>query len=217
MKTAFDCTPRLGARNFQRGQRGITLIVALLVLVAMTLAGVALMRSVDSSTLLAGNLAFRQSATASADRGMEGAITVLRGMSATALQGDGAGGSGYYASLPAADKDFTGSATPATHADDFDWDKDAAKISTPDAAGNTVAYVVHRLCQGAGALNVNTCTTWLADAEGGASTSTLVGGETYRDPTLTPKPAAMRGFYRVTVRITGPRNTYSYVQASVVI
>jgi type IV pilus assembly protein PilX len=217
MKTALDYAPRPGARTFRQRQQGITLIIALLVLVSMTLAGVALMRSVDSSTLLAGNLAFRQSATASADRGMEGAIAVLRGMSATGLQSDGAAGSGYYAALPATDKDFTGSATPATSGDDFDWDKDAAKIATADAAGNTVAYVVHRLCQGAGALNVNTCTTWLADAEGGASTSSLVGGETYRDPTLTPKPSAMRGFYRITVRIAGPRNTYSYVQASVVI
>lgn len=216
MKTLLDQAPCLGARTSPQRQQGITLIVALLVLVSMTLAGVALMRSVDSSTLLSGNLAFRQSATASADRGMEAAIAVLRGMTATALESDSAS-SGYYAALPAADVDFTGSATPASAADDFDWDTKAAKIATADPAGNKAAYVVHRLCEGAGALSVTTCTTWLADAEGGASSSSLVAGETYRDPTLTPKPAAMRGFYRITVRIAGPRNTFSYVQASVVI
>jgi type IV pilus assembly protein PilX len=217
MNIACDHASRPGIRVCRQRQQGITLIVALLVLVAMTLAGVALMRSVDSGTLLSGNLAFRQSATASADRAMEAAIAVLRGMSATALESDGGTGTGYYAALPAADKDFTGSATPTNTADDFNWAANAAKIPALDAAGNTAAYVVHRLCQGAGLLNVNTCTTWLADAEGGASSSSLVAGETYRDPTLTPKPAAMRGFYRITVRISGPRNTFSYVQATVVI
>ena len=42
-----------------RKQRGTMLIIALIVLVAMTLAGIATMRSVDTATVMAGNIAFR--------------------------------------------------------------------------------------------------------------------------------------------------------------
>ena len=56
-----------------RNQRGVILFIALIVLVAMSLAGIALMRSVDTNVLIAGNLAFRQGATLAADRGIEDA------------------------------------------------------------------------------------------------------------------------------------------------
>src|SRR3954465_1126782 len=56
-------------------QRGAILFIALIVLVAMSLAGIALMRSVDTNVLIAGNLVFRQGATAGADRGIEDART----------------------------------------------------------------------------------------------------------------------------------------------
>ena len=57
--------------------RGIVLIMALIVLVAMTLGAVALVRSVYTSNVIAGNLAFQQSATHSADAGVEAAIVWL--------------------------------------------------------------------------------------------------------------------------------------------
>ena len=41
-------------------QRGLVLFFALIALVAMSLAALALVRSVDTSTLISGNLAFRQ-------------------------------------------------------------------------------------------------------------------------------------------------------------
>ena len=47
-------------------QRGIVMIVALVVLVAMTLAAIALTRTVYTSNIVAGNLAFQQAATHSA-------------------------------------------------------------------------------------------------------------------------------------------------------
>src|SRR4051812_42847814 len=59
-------------------QAGVVLIIALVVLVAMTLAAVALVRSVDTNNVIAGNLAFQQAATHSADTGIEAAITWLQ-------------------------------------------------------------------------------------------------------------------------------------------
>ena len=213
MKTAFNVARRADMPSLQR-QRGVTLIIALIVLVAMTLAGLALVRSVDSATLLAGNLAFRQSAEASADEAMETAIGVVRGMTSAALIADGASGSGYFAELPAADVDFTGSATTTT-GDDFDWST-AATISA-DTAGNSAAYVIHRLCQAAGALSATTCTTWQVSSTPVSGEGIVVAGEGYGDAALKGTPTVMRGLYRITVRISGPRNTYSYVQAIVIV
>jgi len=64
-----------------RQQQGLALMVALIALVAMTLAGVALVRSIDTNALIAGNLAFRQSATMSAEQGIEAAIKTLQEIS----------------------------------------------------------------------------------------------------------------------------------------
>jgi Tfp pilus assembly protein PilX len=41
-------------------QRGVVLLVALIILVALTLAGVALIRSVDTANIIAGNLSFHR-------------------------------------------------------------------------------------------------------------------------------------------------------------
>ncbi|MCZ7654374.1 MAG: hypothetical protein M5R42_08960 [Rhodocyclaceae bacterium] len=52
------------------GQRGVALPIALIVLVAMVLAAVTLIRSVDTATMVAGNLTLKQSATHAADEGI---------------------------------------------------------------------------------------------------------------------------------------------------
>ena len=201
-------------------QRGMTLLVALLVLVAMSLAGLALVRSVDSATLAAGNLAFRQSAAASADDVMETAIAALRNISDTGNNGTS---NGYFASVDwdtatksAKPVDFTGNGTPGSTGDDFSWST-AMTLSSKDTAGNTGSYVIHRLCQNTGALNADTCTTWQQTSTPINSSGMLTADETYRDPGLTGKGADIRGLYRITVRISGPRNTFNYVQAIVIV
>jgi Tfp pilus assembly protein PilX len=55
----------------RQAQQGVVLFIALIVLVAMTMAGIAVMRSVDTNVLIAGNLAFRNAALSAADAGIE--------------------------------------------------------------------------------------------------------------------------------------------------
>jgi Tfp pilus assembly protein PilX len=43
----------------KHAQQGVVLLMALIMLVALTLAGIALVRSVDTTNLIAGNLAFK--------------------------------------------------------------------------------------------------------------------------------------------------------------
>lgn len=77
-----------------RSQRGLSLIFALLALVALSVASVALIRSIDTSTLVLGNLGYKQETTALAEQGTQEAIRWLDQQAAngTALEGaiDGA-------------------------------------------------------------------------------------------------------------------------------
>ena len=67
-------------------QRGVSLVIALIALVAMTLAGLALMRSVDTTNLISGNLAFRQSALNATDVGVETALVTLNTIVTTSIK-----------------------------------------------------------------------------------------------------------------------------------
>lgn len=114
-------------------QRGIVLLMALIILIAMSLAGVALVRSVDTGNIISGNLAFKQSALSSTDRGVQTAFVWLNTnravLSNTNLS------QGYYSSIAGS---FTGFGNN-------DWNN-AKTITSADSAGNSVEYVIHRLC-----------------------------------------------------------------------
>ena len=198
-----------------RKQEGVVLIIALIVLVAMTLASVAMIRSVDTSTLIAGNLAFKQSGVSSGDAGVNEAIAWLNTNGSLLTEDQPA--NGYYATSQDC-LDLTGNgnapskkcAAPFTA---FDWTSaNASKALAKDAAGNAVSYVIHRLCKETGALTAEKCTVEETNQDGSS-----MGGARQM---LTYQPGswnavANRGYYRITVRIAGARNNVSYVQAIV--
>jgi type IV pilus assembly protein PilX len=178
-------------------QRGVVLFIALIVLVAMTLVGLAVMRSTGGSTMLAGNLSFRQNATVSGDLGIEAAHNWLTAQGPITLQSDDAA-NGYYATW---DTTFN----PVTFTN---WHN--PNLAT-DAAGNRVQFVIHRMCAqagpitGTGAPPNQECVT-LTDAGKTGSK----GGVAYGEKALA---ATSQPYYRITARIDGPKNTVSYVQA----
>lgn len=192
-------------------QRGVILFVALIVLVAMSLAGIALMRSVDANVLIAGNLAFRQSATMAGDWGVEAARAWLEANKAgTTLEADQPGvsnGNGYWANWQS-DADLYGGTSTTT--DDYNWDN-AVTVGT-DAGGNEVRYVIHRLCKQAGSTTSggNACVKASSGGGSGAASTGTKGAVNYGAAAL---PGVSSTYYRVTVRVTGPRNTTSFVQA----
>lgn len=198
-----------------RKQDGIVLIIALIVLVAMTLASVAMVRSVDTSTLIAGNLVFKQSGVSSGDAGINEAVAWLN-TNGSLLEKDAAT-SGYYATSQDC-LDLTGNGNLpkkkcAPPFSSFDWSNvNAVKTLAKDPAGNEISYVIQRLCDEAGALSAEKCTVE-ESAQTGNSKGTAQGMLGYR---LTSwNSAANRGYYRITVRIAGARNNVSYVQAIV--
>jgi Tfp pilus assembly protein PilX len=188
-------------------QSGVVLIIALIVLVAMTLAALALIRSVDTNNLIAGNMAFQQAAAHSADAGIETAAAWLGSASDTDLESDHAS-SGYVSdgslssNSPAAD----------TH---YSWDEYWSKsisgsgrvVKLPqDQAGNTAYYVIDRLCTTIGAKNKINCVV-SPSSRIGEGNSAGTGSSQFNAPITV--------YYRITVRVEGPRNTVSYVQSVV--
>lgn len=187
-------------------QRGVVLFIALIVLVAMSLAGIALMRSVDTGTVVAGNLAFRQGAMHVGDIGIEAARSWLQSQSSTSLYND-IPASAYYAGW-AQNVVLVGTASGVQVP--FDWSTAAAVTSPAPPAGYSVRYVIHRLCESAGDPASITCvkqTAAAATSGGGTKGAAAFGQVAIQVPTS--------ALYRITVRVVGPRNSTSFVQAVV--
>lgn len=195
------------ARAPRKAQRGVILFVALIVLVAMSLTGIALIRSVDTNLLVAGNLAFRQGATAAADWGIEAARTYLKTTvtaNKAALDNDNPAAA-YYSTWQ------TGLDLVGTTTTPFSW-SGAAQLVGTDSAGNEVRYVMHRMCEASGSATAADANCVKASGSGGATGTegSTKGTVSYSTLAL---PASSVVYYRVTVRVLGPRNTLSYVQA----
>lgn len=190
-------------------QRGVVLMITLIVLVAMTLAGIALIRSVDTTNIIAGNLAFQQAATHSGDTGTETAIDWLE-----------LNNTGNTLWCNPNDCPLGYSATRDGPAIGQSWDNYWTTTLDPplgpslvvtlatDAAGNTVSYMIHRLCNQKG-----DPTAALTGCAVSTSSTTSTGGS--MDAGAIALTYSSQRYYRITSRIVGPRNTVSYVQAIV--
>ncbi len=196
----------------RKKQSGLALVIALIMLVVMTLGAIAMVRSMDTTTLIAGNLAFRQSATYAGDVGVENAVAWLNSASKETLTCGAIGND--LAVCPAGYKSNGGNATDNPSAGQT-WDAfwmeslDASAVKLPeDASKNTVSWFIHRLCAGAGALTASgsNCieTPSIASASGNSKRSGT-----------TKFQASSQVYYRITVRVAGKKNTVSYVQAIV--
>jgi len=194
-------------------QRGVILFIALIVMVAMSLAAIALVRSVDTTSQVIGNLAFRQASILPANLAIEDAAQGLFADSGgpriadirndTPLQN-------YYASHSQAagwDDQFGVPQPLQTKA----AAQALARQLPQDNSGNTVTYVTERLCNPdvtspPRPADNSTDITWcdLIAPKGG-------GCHTINEQCAFDVPP--EAFYRVTVRVDGPQNTVSFVQA----
>jgi type IV pilus assembly protein PilX len=209
-----------------RVQRGMSLIFALLSLVALSLGAVALIRSVDTGTLVLGNLGFKQDATATADKATESAIGFLS--SCTNLNADtnsttaGCLRNGYYASSHDG-VDVTGQQSGSTR-ELVDWEGDdkcsfalnAGKCTldpytvATDTNGVKTQYVIFRLCNAVGAITTDSA---CVKPPSTAGTSTKRGKLDYSDYARFTTDAGP--FYRIVVRSVSGRNTASFTETIV--
>ena len=200
-------------------QRGVVLFFALISLIAIMLAAVALVRSVDTNTIIAGNLALQQASLRSADAGTEAAITWLAGIeTANALKkvlldpnhpfNQNAATSGYYAST---DPLLSLTANSGIR---IQWtNADSKALAATDTSGNTTRYVIQRMCLTAGvAAKDANCLFSSATADTSNQNIQLPQDVCYGRGCPAPGQAIQM---RITSRTTGPRNTLSYVQTFV--
>jgi len=206
---------RLGA------QRGVVLFFALISLLAIMLAAVALVRSVDTSTIIAGNLAFKQSATSSGDAGTETAVAWLSAVEAaentknvltdtTHLFNIDNAAAGYYSSL---NPNLSLTASSGLR---IQWTDADSVLILPDPdpdSGNSVRYVIQRMCRTPNVAIQNADCLFsgaLQDTNGKniPLPQDICKGSGCPVAGQTPQ-------IRITSRVTGPRNTVSYVQAFV--
>jgi Tfp pilus assembly protein PilX len=174
-------------------QQGVVLFIALIVLVAMTLAGLAMMRSVDTNNLIAGNLAFKNAAASAGDAAIESARAWLTTKTPGQLEADQAG---YFANWQ-----------PGFDAKTFDWLAGANLVGV-DNYGNTIYYVAHRMCnESAKSIDATDCVKVAT-----VSVGSTKGGSSYGSA---PLAGTSLVFYRITAKIDGPKFTTSYIQAFV--
>lgn len=205
--------------NLPASQRGVVLMIALIILVALTMGGLALVRSVGTTNIIAGNLAFQQAATHASQAGTEDAVSSFLEANIGSVFQNNDFTKGYAASMPAADNPASAALWDTYWTTTINPNPVSRPVATKtcvdrvctlptDAAGNTVSYTIQRLCQTAG--DPLYTTTGCAS---GSQQSTLVGGS------LAAGSVALititQYYYRITTRTVGPRNTVSYVQTIV--
>jgi len=196
----FNLTQSMRGRP--QKQRGAVLFIALIALVAMTMAGIALMRSVLTANVIAGNFAFKESTMHATDRGAELAVTALPALIANV--GTTQVNNQYYPTIQSEVADIPG--LPAT----VDWS--AVPSTAIPNTGNTVQYVVERMCDplpAGGSPDQN--------QRGDVTDYCITLPQCSPGVSIDSPPFCVAGDinYRVTTRVTGPRGTVSVVQTIV--
>jgi hypothetical protein len=182
-----------------------------------------LIRSVDTSTIISGNLAFKQAATSSGDTGVDAAMNWMAATQAANNTvnvladpahpfNQDAPGQGYYSSA------HDDPADPAymNLFDNANWSAGKSVLvgADPDpVTGNTTRYIVQRLCRLANTRVQD------ADCLYSGAVQDISGQHVKLPQEVCSGPgcpvAGQTPMVRITSRVTGPKNTVSYVQAFV--
>ena len=196
-----------------RRERGVVLFIALLVMVALSLAGIALLRSADTATTVAGNLAFKQAAAAAVDRSIEQAVQALfdprpiRRSSAPIIADK------------TVDHDRTRTTSRACGSmrrrHPGDSRPSSQSLSALTGAGLRTDLIPDRRRRQQGLLRDRADVRQSGRARSAATaifSSAALGADAGTQHYEALSRAATR-YYRVTVRVEGPRNTVQYAQA----
>ncbi len=194
-----------------RRQRGVVLFIALIAMVVLSLAGVALIRAVDTTGSVAGNLAFREASVIAVNRAIERAVDALYVSKSFNPEFDNPANN-YYAKLQAGEKP---NGAPAVVAGTYTTMTGAYPFGAADtypATNAEVRWVIERVCNYNPvvvpeplnfAAKLQYCDELAPKLSQGKTTGKLGGVQ------LSPIP-----LYRVTVRVDLPgTNTATYAQA----
>jgi Tfp pilus assembly protein PilX len=190
---------RIATASGRRRQRGVVMFVALIVMVVMALAALALIRSVDTTTSVVGNLGFRQASILPANAAVEEAVAALFEKKLVDLTKNNPA-QNYFAAKQA-DEDSRGIPKQLQKKLNFKL----TRILSP-GGDNEVRYVIERMCQAEGPVAPAGLEWYPLNCD---MLKPKIGGTTTTEEALTANPYP---FYRLTIRVDGPRNTASFVQ-----
>lgn len=175
---------RRPAAHALRPARGSSLFIVLVLLAVMLLGGLAAARMTEVATLASGNSARRDAALQASEIGVNTAYAAIK----TLASEEASVSPWYYAVAQAQGTD----GLPSVNFDN------AAQIVV---GAYTVHYIVERLCTGALPVTdaLRQCVVKQVDVLGSSA-----GGQRL-EPPLAPQ-------YRITVRVSGPKNTRVWVQ-----
>ena len=178
----------------RRRVRGIILLVAMVVVVALGFAGMALVRAVATTAAIGGNVNARQQAIFAASVALEHDVIAVFESGGIDTTNDNPSRN-YFASRQAGE-DRRG--VPAMLLSAADYPAAAGIIDAGD--GFAVRHVIERLCLLPGAASLENCTLSPPSVE--AASGAPPAGEPPRRPA-----------YRVTMRVEGPGGAATFVQA----
>jgi len=171
-------------------QRGLSLIMVLIMMTALLVGTVMVLRSSEGSQLIVGNTAFKDSAVRAGELGINAGFAYIQALGnedANALPQ-------YYATTQPVDA-VTGMPTTVV------W----AGIPTVALGNFQVQWVAERLC--IAPLPVADVYAQCQLSQSDQMASNKAGSPLFLNPPIK--------YYRVTARITGPRGTEQYVQSLV--
>jgi type IV pilus assembly protein PilX len=197
----------------RHAQRGVVLLYGLIVLAIMLIGAAAMVRSMNTSLVNAGNIGFKRDLTNQAERAATAALAELQtGALATVTARESNRAASNYSStilatnaqgLPNVLFNDTAFEAMATTAND---------ITVADQA-ITLRWVIDRLCTATGTAEASRCTMANDPAPVGGSGSDIINAI---DSTSGGAGALQRRvIYRVSIRVTGPRNTQAFFQTTV--
>lgn len=188
-----------------RTQAGVVLPITLISLMIMLIASVALIRSTDNSLLVAGHVSFKRDIINQAERAMPGIKTqFLTGTlnKISAREGD-IKASNYYASIQPSNTN--GIPTVLLNTSTFDG-LFASNNIVDSSAGITIRYLIDRMCIKTGEVDIANCAT--------VSSTTDVGGDASHLGNEGKASGVDVPVYRISIRVSGPRNTEAFIQST---
>ena len=209
-------SPRASAMRPPRQQRGVVLFVALIAMLLLSLAGIALVRSVDTNMGVAGNVGWRQSSAAPVNEAIDESVRVMFKTNIIPIKTADKPDLNYYAQIqPGESKN----GVPAILQGDYATMQAAyaAVVTgtlpmTDNVSGTEMRWIVERLCNSQATIAELTghCDTLPPKVSKAGTDNTCVVDPKYC-LTLPPIPV-----YRITVRVDIPTtNAVSFAQAFV--
>lgn len=187
--------PRARVDGRRGAQEGVIVLVALVAILVMAVSAAALLRSVDTAVAVAGNLGFMQAAQSAADDAIERAVAALFEQRLVADPAVDDFANGYFASRQPAE---SARGVPVALQALANYPGDAPVRDAGN--GNTVRYVIERMCLAAGGATADNCLL-TPTSEPPLATP----GEPLVEPPLVP-------VFRQSIRVDGPGNATQFVQ-----